>query len=133
MDWRECMKKRFIKDTKLDQHKINSFKQIIEVKIKSADYLPDNLYYSKITLLYDALRILLEVIALDKGYKVYNHECYTSFLKEIFGMSREADIFDRLRKIRNGINYYGKEISEAESKDIIETSKDLIKRFEKFV
>ena len=79
------------------------------------------------------MRILLEIIALDKGYKIYNHECYTSFLKEILGMSREADIFDRQRKIRNSINYYGKEISEAESKDIIETSKYLIKRFERLV
>lgn len=127
------MKKRLVKDTKLDQHKIISFRQIIEIKIKSADYLPDDLYYSKITLFYDALRILLEVIALDKGYKIYSHECYTSFLKEILSMSDEADRFDRLKKIRNGINYYGKEISEAESKDIIETSKSLIKRFERLV
>ena len=44
MDWRECMKKRLVKDAKNDTHKTNSFRQIIEVKIKSADYLPDNLY-----------------------------------------------------------------------------------------
>lgn len=29
-----------------------------------------------------------------------------AFLKEILDRSEEGDIFDELRKIRNGINYY---------------------------
>lgn len=131
MDWKACCKKRIVKKVSEDKNKSNSFKKIIEIKIKSANFLPEDLYHSKITLLYDALRILLEITALNKGYKIYNHECYTAFLKEILKMSREGDQFDSLRKIRNGINYYGKEVSLIESKEIIKKLKELIKKFKK--
>ncbi|MGM5488097.1 MAG: hypothetical protein ACQESG_04065 [Nanobdellota archaeon] len=82
-------------------------------KKKSANFLPDSHCVAKITLLYDALRELLEVI--EEGYKIYNHECYTAFLKEILDQPRYAEEFDKLRKIRNGINYYGKTVSQAEA------------------
>lgn len=82
--------------------------------------------------MYDALREYLESISLEKGYKIYNHECYSSFLKEILKMSREGDLFDELRKIRNGINYYGKNVTLEEAKMIIENLKELIKKFKDF-
>jgi len=71
----------------------------------------------------------LEIKALEKGFKIYNHECYAAFLKEIMNMSGEADIFDELRKIRNGINYYGRKISVEESKFVTEKLRELIKIF----
>ena len=126
MDWYGCIKNRTVKEISKDENKTQSFKKIIEIKIKSADVLPEELYYSKITLLYDALRTLLEIQALNKGYKIYNHECYTAFLKEILNMSREADMFNSLRKVRNGINYYGKEIVIEEAEEIIKDLKELI-------
>ncbi len=129
MDWHECIKHRIIKEISIDKNKIESFKKIIDIKIRSADVLPSDLYYSKIILLYDALRTLLEIRASDEGYKIYNHECYTSFLKEILKMSEEADSFDSLRKIRNGINYYGQEITVEEADEIIKNLKNLINKF----
>lgn len=131
MDWKECMRKRIAKDVKKDLNMIKSAREIADVKIKSADALPNSLYYGKISLLYDALREYLECIALENGYKIYNHECYTAFLKEIMHLSQEADIFDKLRKTRNGINYYGKRIGEGEAHQIVNDLKLLIQRFKK--
>ena len=71
----------------------------------------------------------MECLSLERGYKIYNHECYTAFLKEILNLSREADIFDRLRKTRNGINYYGLKVSREEAKEIIKDLRTLIKKF----
>ncbi len=81
MDWKECIKKRIAKEVGEDKNLIKSTKEIAESKIKSAEALPDELYYGKIILLYDALREHLECLALENGYKIYNHECYTSLKK----------------------------------------------------
>ncbi len=131
MDWCECIKNKVVKDVKVDSNQIESTKKIAAVKIESAGSLPEHLFIGKITLLYDALREYLECIALKKGYKIYNHECYTAFLKEILKISKEAGMFDELRKIRNGINYYGRNVSKEESEKIINDLNFLIKIFQK--
>ena len=58
-------------------------------------------------------------MALVKGYKIYNHECYTAFLKEILNESSLGDEFDKFRILRNGINYYGRRITHEEGIGII--------------
>ncbi len=129
MDWKECLTKRIVKDVKKDTNLIISARKMASTKVECADALPKHLFIGKITLLYDALREYLECIALENGYKIYNHECYTAFLKEILKVSREADMFDELRRIRNNINYYGKGVDEKESDYIINELKTLIKKF----
>ncbi len=59
---------------------------------------------------YESLRQILEAICLSEGYKVYSHEAFTFYLKKI-KEDRIAEKFDRLRKLRNGINYYGRQVS----------------------
>lgn len=127
MDWTECTKKRIVKSVGHDKNLIESIKKIADTKIESSDMLPAKFYYSKISLLYDALRELLECLALKHGYKIYNHECYAAFLKEIMHLTIEADIFDKLRKTRNGINYYGMLLSAEEAEGVIKELKELIK------
>ena len=63
---------------------------------------------------YDVLRSILEAISAIDGYKIYSHEAFTYFLKEK-GEERIAQKFDRFRKIRNKINYYGKNITPEEA------------------
>src|SRR3989344_5153772 len=78
-----------------------------------------------VTNYYDILRSILEAIASIDGYKVYSHEAFTYYLKE----KNEEVIsikFDRLRKIRNGINYYGNSISVGEAKEIVDDIKRII-------
>lgn len=128
MDWRECIRKRIVKSVKKDRNLITSTREIAEIKIESAGVLPEIYYIAKISLLYDALREYLESVSLENGYKIYNHECYSAFLKEILSLPNEADLFDKLRKIRNGINYYGRKVSEDEAEQVISDLNSLIRR-----
>jgi hypothetical protein len=83
MDMQQCKKKGFVKTVQIDNNQINSLLKSIKNKQEASDILPDKLIDSKVTLMYDSLRILLEVLTLKKYLKIYNHECYTAFLKKL--------------------------------------------------
>jgi len=74
---------------------------------------------------YDILRSILEAISTLDGYKIYSHEAFTYFLKE-----KHEEVlsikFDRFRKIRNKINYYGKSIEVKEAEEIVRGIKSMI-------
>lgn len=127
MDWKECCSRRIAKDVKPDVDMIASLTKSSRNKLESESKLEMNntTASSKLSLAYDSLRELLEALALKNGYKIYNHECYTAFLKELMKESYKADEFDDIRKIRNAINYYGKEISPEEANEIIARIKKL--------
>lgn len=72
---------------------------------------------------YDILRSILEAISILDGFKIYSHEAFTYYLKEK-GENLIAEKFDRFRRIRNNINYYGKDISVEE---VEENSKEMVK------
>jgi len=75
---------------------------------------------------YDILRSILEAVSILNEYKIYSHEAFTYFLKEK-GEYLIAEKFDRFRRIRNSINYYGKTISIEEVK---ENSVEIVKLIE---
>ena len=127
MDWIECFDKKIVKNVKSDLDMINSLLKSSKNKLKSEEKLvmDDVTSGSKISLTYDSLRELLEALALKQGYKIYNHECYTAFLKEIVKESDKGDEFDEIRRIRNDINYYGKDISIEEAEDVIKRIRNL--------
>jgi len=59
---------------------------------------------------YDIIRELLEAKLSMEGYKSYNHEAVVSYLEEI-GFPKDEVIFvDKLREIRHGTKYYGKNV-----------------------
>jgi hypothetical protein len=107
----------FSKALILNAQKDLSFLNELEVNEKSARRLTADYY--------DVLRIILEAIAILDGYKIYSHEAFSYFLSEK-GDSVSALKFDRFRKIRNNINYYGADISVEESKEVIEDIKKLV-------
>lgn len=128
MDWKECCRRRIAKDVKPDIGMIASLTKSSKNKSESESKLEmsNTTAGSKISLAYDSLRELLEALALKNGYKIYNHECYAAFLKEVMKESYKADEFDEIRKVRNAVNYYGKEISVEEASDIIARIKKLM-------
>lgn len=135
MDWKECLDKRIAKKVNLDENLINSLIKTSENKLKSSDKLEldETTANSKFILAYDSLREILEVLALKNGFKIYNHEGYTAFLKEILKESDNGDEFDEIRKVRNDVNYYGKNINIKEAEDMIKRTKNLRRKFlEKF-
>jgi len=127
MDFKECIKKKIAKEIKHDEELIASLLKTSKNKLESEKKLEldETTSSSKITLSYDSLREILEALAIKNGYKIYNHECYTYFLKEILKESSKGDEFDELRRIRNRINYYAQELSIQETKDFLERAKNL--------
>ena len=127
MDFDECLKNRIAKEVKADKELIASLIKASKNKLDSEEKLElsEITLSSKISLLYDSLRELLEALAIKKGYKIYNHECYTYFLKEIMNESIKGDEFDELRRIRNAVNYYAKDVNIGEGKMVLERMKAL--------
>ncbi len=69
--------------------------------------------------LYEGLRQYCEAIGYLKGYKFDSHESITYFIDEILHEPHIAAKFDRYRKIRNGINYYGDDVPEETVKEAL--------------
>jgi hypothetical protein len=131
-DFDACLKQETAKDVRIDDNKIESIRAVAKKKHISTNKLntkEDAL--AKISLLYDILREHLEALALEEGYKIYNHECYTPFIKEILKKSDEGDTFDKLRQTRNRINYYGMDVNEAEAEKLVKQLEELIVEFSK--
>lgn len=134
MDWFECNNKRLVKQTNIDKNMILSLKDSSKRKLITAKriIIDEITSSSVISLFYDSLRELLESIALSKGFKIYNHECYTSFIREILKQDKISNEFDKFRKIRNSINYYGKSLDIEETKKITSNIESLIHQIYSF-
>ena len=89
----------------------------LEVNENSARKLVSNYY--------DFLISILEAIAVLDGYKVYSHEAFTYYLLEK-GQEKKSRNFERFRKVRNSINYYGKDIDVKEAAELVKEMKQLI-------
>ena len=126
-DWKDCLEAFTAKKVKPDDSMIKSLIKTSKNKLDSEGQLVMNnvTAASKLSLAYDSLRELLEALSVKKGYKIYNHECYTAFLKEVLNKSDKGDEFDEIRKIRNAVNYYGKEITAEEALKTIERIRKL--------
>jgi hypothetical protein len=127
MDWEECNSKKLIKPAKIDESLIKSLIKSSSNKLESNNRLRLGgiTASSKLGLVYDSLREILEALAIKNGFKIYNHECFCSFLKEICKEENFSAEFDEFRKLRNQINYYAKEISLDETKILIEEMTEL--------
>ncbi|MBN2052503.1 hypothetical protein JW756_03290 [Candidatus Woesearchaeota archaeon] len=120
MDIDECFEKGLIKKTRIDSNLIKSLIEMSDLKEKAIrkivlDTENISVYAS---LAYDSLREALEALCISKGYKVTSHVCLGLLLKDALGRAK-YDLFDRLRFIRNNINYYGTKIGLKQGKIII--------------
>jgi uncharacterized protein (UPF0332 family) len=120
MDLGECFQKGLIKKTEIDEELIKSLIEMSDIKemtVRKASI--DNVNISAyVSLAYDALREALEAICISKGYKVLSHICIGELLKDLF-KDFEYEEFDRLRWIRNNINYYGTKVEFKQGMEII--------------
>lgn len=122
MDLTDCEKDGFIRNVKPDLALINSLIEMSkseEETVKSSKLNKNNIStYCMVA--YSSLREILEAISLNLGYKITNHACLGLFLKNKL-KEFDFEFFERVRKIRNKIGYYGEKID-------LETGEDLIKR-----
>ena len=128
MEFKDFIKENKVKKMSLDK---NLAKALLKTSINDLRFL-DKLKINEtssrklMSNYYDILRSILESIAAREGYKIYSHEAFTYYLNE----KNEKVLslkFDRFRKIRNSINYYGKDISIEQTKENITEIKNMIK------
>lgn len=124
--------KRFIEEgkvrkAKLDLQLVKSLIKTSEKHTKVAKMLEINNITKEtvFVMYYEVLRELIEAMAMKDGYKVYSHEAFTFYLREKYN-EVAANKFDRYRKLRNGVNYYGKEIPVDDVKMSVKEIKKLI-------
>ena len=82
--------------------------------------------------LYEGLREYCEAIGYLNGYKFLDHESITYFLRDILKEESISKKFDRYRRLRNGINYYGEDVDIETIKEAILEIPRLVKGLEKY-
>lgn len=112
-----------------DKHLAASIIKMSEQDLKFIDSIPVNSLSARklVCNYYDVLRSVIEAISALDGFKVYSHEAYTYYLRELKNEERLSYQFDRLRKIRNGLEYYGMGISAEEAASNIKEIKSMVK------
>ena len=82
--------------------------------------------------LYEGRREYCEAIGYLKGYKFLDHESIGYFLKDILKEQSLSMKFDRYRRLRNGINYYGEDVDIETIKEALTDIPEIVKRLEKY-
>ena len=109
------------------------FKSSIQA-IETARIIPLNSNSLKTILreLYEGLREYCEAIGYLRGYKFLDHESITYFMRDILNEQSVSKRFDRYRRLRNGINYYGEDIDIETVKEAIIEIPELVKKLERY-
>jgi uncharacterized protein (UPF0332 family) len=112
MSFENLIKEGFVKKVPIDIFRAKSLIKSSEQALSTAKIIP----FKEETLktifreLYESLREYCEALGYIKGYRFLNHESIANFLDEILSEKEISLKFDRYRKLRNGINYYGNTI-----------------------
>ena len=135
MLWEDCIRKDVARKSTKDKELAESLLRMSERRIIFIEKVVIDDSNAPIILAdgYESLREVCEAVLAIKGYKVYSHECITSFLKEILNEDLLADGFDRYRRIRNSINYYGAVITKEEAMKGLKDIKEIILQLRKHV
>ena len=109
------------------------FKSSIQaIETAKAIQLNPNTLKSVLRELYEGLREYCEAIGYLRGYKFLDHESVGYFLRDILKEQSVSMKFDRYRRLRNGINYYGEDINIETVKEAIIEIPELVKKLEKY-
>ena len=130
--FQKSLKEGYVKEILVDKLRAQSLIKAAKEALLTANEisLNDYKYKSIIRELYEALRQYCEAIGYLQGYKFESHEVITHFLKEELNKENISLVFEKYRKIRNGVNYYGRDIpKETVEKALIEIP-EVIKQLE---
>ena len=122
MNFAACISDRMAKKVMPNKIRAESMLRSAEQAIKTAKMIPVTEDTKKTILreLYEGLRECCDALGYIKGYKFNDHESIGYFLKDVLEEQSVRKKFDRYRKLRNGINYYGDDVD-------VETVKEALK------
>ncbi len=75
---------------------------------------------------YEAMREAADAVLYLEGYKSFSHEASIVYLLKKGFDEQDIAEFDRFRRIRNGIKYYGRDCDESDAKSSVELAKKII-------
>ncbi len=70
------------------------------------------------TLHYDSIHLYAEALLIFGKISSANHQCLFAALCNIKDLELNWDFFEKIRTMRNGINYYGRQVSFQEWKEV---------------
>lgn len=134
MNFNGLIKDGVVKMVPIDEIRAKSLIKSSEQALASSKLIPfrDETLKTIFRELYESLRSYCEALGYIKGYKFLNHESISSFLSDILGEHEISLKFDRYRKLRNGINYYGNTIETSTVKEALKEIPALINKLKKF-
>lgn len=79
---------------------------------------------------YESLIEILHSHSYKKGFKILDHKTFVEYIAEVFASKTYSELFDKYRRIRNNIIYYGKLTELGIAKQGIKDIKEIIKFIE---
>jgi len=134
MNFGTLIKDGFVKKVPVDLLRAKSLIKSSEQALTTAKIIPlkDETAKTILRELYESLRQQCEAIGYTKGYKFLNHESITYFLEEIINEEQISLKFDKYRKLRNRINYYGDTVNLETVKEALVEIPLLISKLTKY-
>ncbi|MFH1801926.1 MAG: hypothetical protein ABH864_00575 [archaeon] len=135
MDFENSVKAGYAKVVETNLNRAKSLVRSAEQAIETAKQIPlkETSLKSVFRELYEGLRQYCEAIGFIKGYKFESHEVITYFLKDVLNEGKISERFDRYRKLRNGVNYYGNEIDVSTVKDAMVEVSEIVVVLKKYL
>ena len=119
MNFNTKIKNNKVKIIKPDRLRANSLIRSSIEALKTANNIPLTKENSKTIFreLYEALREYSEAIGYYHGYKFLDYESIGYFINDKLNDKDTFINFDRFRRLRNSINYYGEDINISTVRD----------------
>ena len=134
-NFENSLREGFVKKVAVNTLRAKSLIQSSHEAIESAQSIPFEERKLKTIFreLYEGLREFCDALGYFRGYKFLSHEAITHFISDILHEQSLAMHFDRLRKIRNGINYYGESVAPETVQEALREIPKMIKLLEKYL
>ena len=109
----------------VNKQRIKSLVRNADTNIKSAETLAqelakeDDRWMNVYTMHYEAVRLCGEALAIFDKIMSENHQClFAYFCVKRSDLKLDWNFFEKIRKKRNGVNYYGEQVSYNEWKEV---------------
>ncbi|MEA3430822.1 MAG: hypothetical protein U9R08_06105 [Nanoarchaeota archaeon] len=135
MNFEFCLGEGKVKKVNLNKIRALSLFKSSTQAVMTAKLISLNINSTKTILreLYEGLREYCEALGYLYGYKFLDHISISYFLRDVLNEESVYKKFDRYRRLRNGINYYGDNIDIETVKEAVREIPRLIKELEKHV
>jgi hypothetical protein len=133
--WEDFIDEGKIVKTNIDTARIKSLIQMSDSILQSLERIKIDDINSSMILsnYYESLRLVVEALSIQNGLLIYSHEALPLFIKRELKSEGLGEKFDYYRKLRNGINYYGRHVESNITTSSAKEIKDIIKELKAYI